>query len=88
MEVGYNVFWVSELRALPKDLGLQDYSRVRKADLISLIRLHDASGHDPEESENEEKVNSSSNHPRITEEGPQKQFDTEVIGQRRGSFFR
>ena len=40
MEVDYNIFCVSELRALAKDCGLQGYSKLRKADLISLLRSH------------------------------------------------
>ena len=53
--------------------------------LISLIIFHDASAgtstaqkqFDPEESDNEDELSSSSNNPMITEEGVQKQFNTE-----------
>ena len=40
MEVDYNIFCVSDLRALVKDRGLRVYFKLRKADLI---RSHDAS---------------------------------------------
>ena len=43
MEVDYNIFWVSDLRALEKNRGLRGYSKLRKADLISLLRSDDAS---------------------------------------------
>ena len=70
---------MSDLRALSQDRGLRSYSKLRKADLISLLRCHDASTRtsmaqkqfDPEELDNEDKVNPSSDDPTITEEGTQ-----------------
>ena len=43
MEVDYNIFCVSVLRALAKDRGLRVCFKLRKADLISSLRSHDAS---------------------------------------------
>ena len=62
---------MSELRALARQLGLRSSSKLRKADLISLLRF------DPEESDNENKVDSPSHDRTIAEEGEQKQFDPE-----------
>ena len=62
MEVDYNIFWVSDLSALGKYWSLRGYSKLRKADLISLLRSHDLSTQmftkergqfDPEELDNE-----------------------------------
>ena len=59
----YNIFCVSDLRTLAKDRGLQGYSKLRKVDLTSLLRFHDASNNrtsttqkqfNPEESDNED----------------------------------
>ena len=69
MQSNYNALRMSELRALSKDRGLRGYSKLRKADLISLLRSHDASTRtskeedaqfDPEESDNEDEVDSPS----------------------------
>ena len=65
MEPNYNALRMSNLRALAKDRGLQRYSRLRKVDLISLLRFHDASTRAPME------------YPTIMEEGAHKQFDPE-----------
>ena len=83
MKVDYNVFWVLDLRALA-----EDYSKLRKADLISLLRFHDASTRtsakevaqkqfDQEGSDNEDEVFLPFDDPTITEEGAQKQFSPE-----------
>ena len=76
IEVDYNIVWVWDLRYLAKDHGLRDYSKLRKADLISLLRSHDASTRksieegnqkqfDPEESGNEDEVYFSLDDPTI-----------------------
>ena len=65
MEPSYNALMMSNLRDLAKDRSLRRYSRLRKADLISLLRLHDAS------------ARASTEYPTITEEGAHKQFDPE-----------
>ena len=77
MEVYYKIFSVSDLKALAKDRSLWGYSRLRNADLISLLRSHDASTRKSaegaksnlEESDNEDEL-----YPMIT---TQKQFDPE-----------
>ena len=67
MEPNYNALRTPELRALMKDCGLRGYSKLRNADLISLIRSQDASTRtstkgvaqkqfDPEESDNDDEV--------------------------------
>ena len=40
IEVDYNIFREPELRALVKNRGVQGYSGLRKADLISILRFH------------------------------------------------
>ena len=78
-------YWVSDLTALATDRGLRGNSELRKADLISLLRFHDASTRtsmeegaqtqfDQEESDNEDEVYSPFGDPRIMEEGVQKQI--------------
>ena len=37
----YSNMRVTELRVLAKECGLRDYSKLRKADLISLLRSYD-----------------------------------------------
>ena len=87
MEVDYNIYWVSDLRFLAKYRGLRGYSKLRKADLISLLRSHNASTRKPteegtqkqfdsEESDNEDEMYSPFDDSMITEEGAQKQFRT------------
>ena len=59
MEPNYEALTIPELRFLVKYYGLRHYSELRKADLISLVRFHDASTltftaqkrFDPEENE-------------------------------------
>ena len=69
MGPSYNALRMSELRALAKDCSLRCYSKLRKADPISLPRF------DPEESDSE--VGSPSDDPKMLEEGAQKQLDSE-----------
>ena len=80
MEVDYNGLRMSELRALAKDRGLWSYSRLRKADLISLLRFHDASTrtfteegaqYNPEKLNNEDDSPSDELYKMIMEEGTQ-----------------
>ena len=79
MEVDYKIFCISYLKALVKCHGLQGYSKLRKADLISLLRSHNESTRkfmkggaqfDLEELDNEDEL-----YPKITGEGTQ--FDPE-----------
>ena len=64
---------IPELRFLAKYRGLRRYSKLRKGDLINLLRF------DPEELDNEDEVNTFSDSSTITEEGTQKQFDPEEL---------
>ena len=77
VEVDYNIFWVSDLRTVAKDRGLWGYSKLRKADLIKLLRFHDVSARksmeegtqkqfDPEELDNVDKVYCPFDDPMIT----------------------
>ena len=70
MEVDY-IFLVSNLRSLAKDRGLPCYSKLRKADLISLLRSHDASTRTFTEKGAQESNNEvdSFDNPTIMEEG-------------------
>ena len=65
MESNYNTLRMSELRDLAKEHGLRHCSKLRKAYLISLLRF-DSEGSDNEVDD-----------PKITEEGVQKQFNSE-----------
>ena len=71
-----------------KHARLRGYSKLRKADLIYLLRSHDGSTRtsmeeeaqkqfNPEELDNEEEVYSPFDDPMITEKGTWKQFDSE-----------
>ena len=86
MEADYNTLRMSELRALTKDLGLWGYSRLKKADLISLLRFHDASTRtsmeegapfDPEKLNNEDDSPFDALYQMIMEE--RAQFDSEEL---------
>ena len=89
MQPNYNALRMSEQRALAKDRGLREYSELRKADLISLLRSHDASTQaskeeraqfdSEEELDKEDEVDSPSDesYQTIMEEGAQRQFDSE-----------
>ena len=65
MESNYSTLRVSELRGIAKERELRQYSKLRKADLISLLRF-DSEGSDNEVDD-----------PKITEEGVQKQFNSD-----------
>ena len=73
MEPNYEALTILDLRTLAKYRGLRHYSKLQKADLISLLRF------DAEESDN--KVDD----PKIKEKGAQ--FDPEKSDKEEDSFF-
>ena len=82
MQPNYNALRMSEQRALAKDRGLRGYSDLRKADLISLQRSHDATTQASVEEiaqfeEDEVDSPSDESYQTIMEEGAQRQFDPE-----------